>query len=146
MERAAHIATVAASIVAIVAFAVGLTQFNETQRLSQDNLRVQAETLNHERESKAVELFLKYNELQKEVASKPLPRKGEAAFWHHNMLLALTESVFKLTEGDTGWGKTVEWMLETQKPFLEGVSQGCTTFATEFVELMHRAAPKMQCT
>jgi hypothetical protein len=92
-----------------------------------------------------VELFLKFNELQKDVATKPLPRKGEAAFWHYNMMLALTESVFKLTEGDRGWRETVAWMLETQRPFLESVVQGCQTFADDFVALMRAAAPEMQC-
>ena len=145
MERAAHIATVIASIVAVVTFSVGLYQFTETQKLSRENLRLQAATLNHERESKAVELFLKFNELQKEVAAKPLPRKGDAAFWHYNMMLALTESVFKLTEGDSGWRETVAWMLETQRPFLESVPQGCRTFVEPFVAIMRTVAPKMQC-
>ena len=145
MERAAHIATIVAALVAILAFGFGLSQFSETQKLTRENLKLQAETLTHERESKAIEFFLKFNELQKEVAGKPLPKKGEAAFWHHNMLLSLTESVYKLTEGDTGWRETVIWMLTSQKLFLASVPQGCKTFAAEFVKLMKDAAPQMRC-
>ena len=145
MERLAHIATVIAALVAILAFGFGLSQFNETQRLTRENLKLQMEALSHERESKAIDLFVKFNELQKEVAGKPLPRKGEAGFWHHNMLLALTESIYKLTEGDTGWHETVVWMLTSQKPFLVAVPQGCKTFAAEFLKLMKDAAPAMRC-
>jgi len=145
MERAAHIATIIASLVAILAFGFGLSQFTDTQQLARENLRLQAQALSHERESKAVELFLKFNELKKEVANKPLPKKGGAAFWHHNMLLAITESVFKLTEGDAGWLETVSWMLEGQRPFLESAPQGCKTFADAFVVLMRHAAPRITC-
>jgi hypothetical protein len=49
MERASHIATVVASLVAMVTFAVGLYQFTETQKLSRENLRLQAATLNQDR-------------------------------------------------------------------------------------------------
>lgn len=145
MQRVAHIATVIAAFVAMVTFVVGLWQFNETQRLTRENLRLQAETLYNDRESKAIEFFLKYNELQKEVAGKPLPKRGDAAFWHHNTLLALTESIFRYTEGDPGWLETVRWMLQSQQPYLEGVEQGCKTFATKFLDLMKKAAPAMKC-
>lgn len=145
MERVSDVATVVASLVAIVAFGVGLGQFSLTQQLARENLRLQAQALDDERESKAVELFLKFNELQQAVANKPLPPKGSAAFWNHNMLLGLTESVFRLTEGDRRWGETVEWMLSVQRPFLEGEPQGCATFADVFVRMMLRAAPDMRC-
>jgi hypothetical protein len=145
MERAAHFATIIASLVATFTFSFGLLQFNETQKLARENLRLQTETLIHERETKAIELFVKYNELQKEIADKPSPRKGDAAFWHHNLLLTLTESVFRLTEDDFGWGQTVGWMLQSQKTFLESVEQGCRTFAPKFLNLMKTAAPAMKC-
>jgi hypothetical protein len=145
MERAASIATVVAAVVAIVTFAVGVYQFTDTQQLARKNLELQAATLNQERESKAIELFLKFNELEKEVATKPMPKKGDASFWQYNMMLTLTESVFRFTEGDDGWQETVDWMLETQRPFLEGTPQGCRTFAASFLVLMKTIIPKMQC-
>lgn len=144
-NRAVNIATVAGAVVATIAFLFGVWQFYETQQLARENLRLQAETLAHERDTKAIELFIRFNELQKEVASKPLPRKGDAAFWHYNMMLSLTESVFRLTEGDAGWRETVKFMLDTQRPFLEGVPQGCGTFSQPFLELMKAAVPKLHC-
>ena len=145
MERDAHLATIVAARVAAFTCVFGLLQFHETQRLTRENLQLQAETLKHERESKAIEFFAKFNELQKEVGGKPLPKKGDAAFWHHNLLLALTEAVYRLTEDDFGWGQTVIWMLQTQKPYLEGVEQGCKTLAPKFLDLMKGAAPTMKC-
>ena len=145
MERAAHAATVVAALIAIFALTFGLWQFNQTQTLTRENLRLQKETLGYERDSKAVELFLKFNELQKDISSHLLPKKGEASFWHHNMLLALTETVYKLTEGDPGWRETVIFMLQTEKPFLDGVEQNCRTFYGPFVELMKSIAPAMKC-
>jgi hypothetical protein len=145
MERAAHFATITAALVAIFTFGFGLLQFGETQKLARENLRLQTETITLEREVKAIELFAKYNELQKEVAGRPLSEEDGAAFWHHNLLLTLTESVFRLTEGDLGWGETVAWMLGSQKAFLERVEQGCRTFAPKFLDLMKTAAPAMKC-
>jgi hypothetical protein len=145
MTRVADKATVVAAGVAILTFAVGLYQFTDTQKLARRNLELQAATLDQERESKAIELFLKFNELEKEMATKPLPKKGDAAFWQYNMMLTLTESVFRLTEGDSGWLDTVTWMLQAQRPFLEDTPQGCRTFAASFLVLMRSAAPKMQC-
>lgn len=145
MERAAHISTIVASLVAILAFGFGLWQFTETQTLTRVNLSLQAETLDHERESKALEFFLKFNELQKEIANKPLPKRGDAYFWHYNMLLTITESVYRLTRADPGWQETVLWMLQVQSQFLESVPQGCRTFNADFVTLLRKAVPRLKC-
>ena len=118
MKPLADLATVVAAVAAVAALAFGLYQFNETQALTRENLRLQAETLGHERESKAIEFFIKFNELKKELAGKPIGDENDASFWSHNMALALTESVYKLTEGDPGWKKTVLWMLKTQNEWL----------------------------
>src|SRR5436309_303872 len=97
MERAAHLATVVGALVAAVALLVGVYEFTKTQRMARRNLELQMKTLLQDREIKAIELFLKFNEQQQELAAKPPPRKGEAAFWRYNALLAATEAVFKLT-------------------------------------------------
>jgi hypothetical protein len=146
MERAATFSTISASLVTIFAFCFGIWQFTETQKLTQENLRLQAETLDHERDSKAIELFLKFNELQREVANKPLPKRGDSYFWHHNMLLTITESVYRLTSPDPGWQETVFWMLKEQKRYIEAVPQGCQTFNTDFIKLMKKIAPHLNCT
>jgi hypothetical protein len=146
MQRAAHFASIAASILAVFAFGVGLWQFTVTQKQARETLELQTDTLKHERQSKAIDYFIKFNELQKDAAGKPLPKNDDdPEFWRHNLLLALTEQLFLLTEGDMGWELTVQWMLEKQEPFLVGKPQGCNTFAVRFVALMRKAAPAMKC-
>ena len=145
MERAAHLATIVGAVVAAGALLVGVYQFTETQQMTRRNLELQMETLQHEREMKAVELFLKFNEQQQGLAAKPPPRKGEAAFWRYNALLGTTEAVFKLTRGDEGWEETVSWMLEVQRPFLLQTEFNCKTFADDFVVRMKNAAPSLKC-
>jgi hypothetical protein len=144
-ERAARLATTVAALVAIIAFGLGYLQFKETQVATRQTLNLQSDMLRHERETKAIELFIKFNELQRELAGKALPKKSEALFWQYNMLLALTESVFRLTQGDQGWYETVRWMLKTQRSFLESTPQGCRTFNTTFVQVMREEAPRMVC-
>ena len=137
IETLSHAATVFAAVVAVATFGVGLYQFNKTQYLAR-------ETLAHERESKAVELFLKFNETMQNRAKEPIANE-EQLFWSNNALLALTESVYKLTVPDDGWNRTILWMLSRQLEFLEGKPQGCDTFADPFVALMKRSAPMMKC-
>jgi len=145
MERAAHLATVVGALVAAVALLVGVYEFTKTQRMARRNLELQMKTLLQDREIKAIELFLKFNEQQQELAAKPPPRKGEAAFWRYNALLAATEAVFKLTRGNEGWDETVSWMLEVQRPFLLQTEFSCKTFAGDFLLRMKKAAPDLKC-
>ena len=137
IEMLAHASTVFAAVFAVVTFGVGLSQFNKTQYFAR-------ETLAHERESKAVELFLKFNESMQTRPKDPIQDK-EQLFWSDNALLALTEAVYKLTTPDAGWTRTVDWMLSKQRSFLEREIQGCKTFADSFVVLMKQAAPSMKC-
>ena len=145
MGRAELFATYVPPIAAIVSLAFGLSQFHQTQKLERDNLRLQADSLRLERESKAVDFLLRFIEVQKEVTGKPLPGKRDVAFWQHSMLLALTESVYRLTEGDSGWHDTVSWMVRSQKAFLEGVPQECNTITPKFLELIKSSVPAMTC-
>ena len=146
IERKAHAATITASLVAIAALLAGTYQFLKTQELTQENLRLQAETLSNDRETKAIEFFIKFNEIKKDLAGKSASGSEPAQdFWNHNLALTLTESVFRLTEGDPGWKKTTLWMLESQRPFLESVPQGCRTFSQNFRTLMQKVAPKLRC-
>ena len=138
VETLAHAATIFAAVFAVVTFGAGLSQFNKTQYLAR-------ETLAHERESKAVELFLKFNETMQSRSKEPIANK-EQLFWSDNALLALTESVYKLTAPDDGWIKTARWMLSQQREFLEREQQGCDTFLEPFVAMMKSAAPMMKCT
>src|SRR6266496_6310268 len=66
MERAAHLATVVGALVAAVALLVAVYEFTKTQRMARRNLELQMKTLLQDREIKAIELFLKFNEQQQE--------------------------------------------------------------------------------
>lgn len=136
IEIAAHLATTVAAIVAIVTLIFGFFQFRETQRMTREALRLQTDTLGRERQTKAVDLFVKFNEIQREaVASQTVSESEKAAsFWRQNLLLSITESIFLLTEGDAGWKATTVWMLELQKDFL--TSMKCSTVASQFVALV----------
>ena len=145
MEKIASVATVVASAVAVIAFLAGLWQFNQTLRLTRGNLRQQSELFRHEREAKAIDLFLRFSELQHRLAGQPLSRTDEATFWQHNALLGISESIYKLTAGDTDWGETVLWMLQAQKPFIGANRINCKTFTPAFIEKMRETVPELQC-
>jgi len=145
LQNAANVATIVAAIFATAAIWLGYYQFSETQKLTRDSLSLQVSALKNDREMKAVELFLKFNETQQDLATKPVPKKGEALFWRHNALLATTETVFRLTSEDAGWSETVDWMLEMQKPFLVQTEFRCKSFAETFLVRMRSTAPSLKC-
>lgn len=138
MEKAAHGATISASVVAVVLLFFGVYQFNETQTLAQENLR-------NEREMKAVELFVKFNELQEERVASTSDNAGEAAYWRGNTLVAITESIYNLSEGNASWKATVEWMLNVQEPYLIQNPPNCNTYSAEFSALL-KGRPVKLCT
>ena len=137
----ASISGVAAAVVTVLAFLTGLWQFNRTQRMTQQNLKLQEELLRHERESKAVDLFVKFNDLKASTAGKPLDQADESLFWPHNSMVAITESVFKLTNGDPEWDRTVVWMLERQTNFLSLNAIDNGTYSAKFLSLIKKTIP-----
>jgi len=119
--------------VASLALWFGYWQFRETQTLAQKTLTLQLDALEHDREAKAVDLFLKFNEVQHSIAVRRPKLKGEALFWQQNMALTITESVFKLMEDDEGWKATVKFMLREQTDFLKDPGMQCDTYLPAFV-------------
>jgi hypothetical protein len=133
LEKAAHkatiisaIATVVASIVAVAAIGFGYQQFSQGHEL--------------ERESKAVELFVKYNELMKET-----PSNAEPNFWRDNLSVGIAESIFKLRRGDEGWEKTVRWMLSNHTEFLKREGLNCDTFDDDFEKVVNEEIKQDVC-
>jgi hypothetical protein len=47
-----------------------------------------------EHESKAVELFIKYNELMRERANSTKPAAAEENLWRENLAIEITEAIF----------------------------------------------------
>ena len=135
---ASSMATVAASAVAALAFAAGLWQFSRTQQATRSNLKLQADLLQHEREAKAIDLFVQFSQLKREVSDHALNAED---FWHHNAMVALTESIHKIMRDDKEWMRTVVWMLKTQEPFLLSNVIDRSTFVSTFVDVMRDAIP-----
>lgn len=103
------------------------------------------ESLALEREMKAIELFIKFNQQQQLITAKPLLKKGGMDFWKHNILLVETETVFRVTKGDAAWEDTIAWIFEGQRPFLRQTMFKCNTIAVDFVELVKIAVPNLKC-
>jgi hypothetical protein len=122
------IAPLIASAIAAIAFLSGLWQFRHTQLLT--------------REVKAVELFLKFNELNQQIAESKRSEEHDAVFWRRNAMVAITEAVFNLTQGNKSWEATVRWMFEVQKEFLTRQPFAGDTFSPGFVRLLKEAIPE----
>lgn len=141
---AANLATIAASFVAVFALGFGYYQFQATQVLTRQTLQLQKDALRHEQEAKAIDLFLKFNEVQQGMS----PTRGktkDALYWQQNIAMTITESVFKLTQGDAGWMATVEFMLREQVDFLTKDGLECDTFLPDFIELVKKVAEQDVC-
>jgi hypothetical protein len=136
METIASISTIVASIVAVLAFLTGAFQFSRSQALVRANLKLQSDLLSHERETKAIELFIKFNELMQTIIEKPLDSSSHEIFWQHNAMLAVTESIHKLTNGDKEWDNTVIWMLRKQGQFLTLHPIDGSTYTASFLALI----------
>jgi hypothetical protein len=121
LERWSYIATIVASVVAIVTLCFGYWQFADTQHM-------QRETLQLERESKAIDLTLKFNELKGDGA-----RKSDRAWVQDNEATTIAESIFDLVGDDPGWRATVKWMLEDEAQYTKDNHLGCDSFNPGFV-------------
>jgi hypothetical protein len=153
-------ATIAAALVAGLTFYFGYLQFRETQEATRQTLNLQREGLDLDRESKAVELFVKYNEMMAEPGPSPPPRPAWAAgatqspspakpggefSWQDNNALAIAEAIYKLRRDDEGWRATVGWMLSHHTDFLEKTGIDCGTYDEEFIELLKQQVPRVLC-
>jgi hypothetical protein len=132
MDLLLKYAPLLASVIATVAILSGLWQFRTTQRLT--------------REAKAVDLFLKFNELTEKLPTTQGTRPPQSSFWQYNALLTITQAIFALTRGIHSWDSTIEWMLQTQNWFLTQNSINCQSFSPEFVIRMKKAVPQIRCT
>jgi hypothetical protein len=131
LEKASHIskiisaiATVIAAVIAAVAIILGYEQFSKGHEL--------------EKKSKAVDYFIKYNEIMKDTPANN--------FWSYNVSMSIAESIYKLRRDDSGWVETVEWMLIQHKDSLKTAGLGCRTFDDDLEELAKTVAGKDVCT
>lgn len=134
LEVANIVSSVATAVVAALALSFSVWQFNEGQKLAQENL-------DSEREAKAVELFIKFNEMKEEMESKSTAGPAGVDFWRENSLLGITESLYNLTQGNDKWESTIDWMLGMQKDFLQERGVNCNTYSSEFIEFLKSGGP-----
>ena len=138
LQNIANGFTIVASIAVIVTLILGYQQFHDTQSSNRDNLELQNEGLEQEKDSRAVELFVRYNELMNESVSesnKP---------WRDNMAIAIAESIFRYRKDDEGWVKAVEWMVGNHSAyFATGIN--CGTYDNDFIKLLTKVYRKDFC-
>jgi hypothetical protein len=113
--------------------------------LTRQAITLQLDALKHEREAKAIDLFLKFNEIQQSIAAPSRKTSERALYWQKNIAVTATESVFKLTEGDPGWMATVAFMLREQTDFLENNGLECATFLPAFIDLVKKEIDQNVC-
>ena len=121
LERASYMATIAAAVVAVVALVFGYVQFADTQR-------AQRETLSLEREAKAIDLTLKFVDLETMGAAK-----ANRAALRDQQAVVIAESIFNLSGDNEGWKETVKWMVEDEKEYIKANHLGCPSFSAQFI-------------
>lgn len=147
VQLAAYLATILASLSVIVAVSVGSYQFSETQK-NQRALFVAQETAlgeariakTAELNSRAIELFLKYNELMLQAnapASKNV--RPETRFWKEHLAVNLLESLFNLTRGSKEWENAIRWAVDRHARFIQKQQLSCASYSPEFVAYLEES-------
>jgi hypothetical protein len=145
LQNAANLATVLVAFMAAGSFCYGCYQFRETQQDTRQLLALQEQVLDQDRDSKAVELMVKYNELMSEPHLHPRPGGSEKEFWRENLGLTIAESIFRLRKNDSGWRETVTWMLSNHVAHLKQSGLNCPTYDAEFVQLANATTQDDLC-
>ena len=143
IQNAANIATVFAALIAAGSFYYGYLQVKETQQEAREVLELQQNSFDQERDSRAVDLFLKYNELMGQTNSRAESIQND---WRENLAVSIAESVFRLRKDDSGWKETVAWMLSHHIEYLKKARLNCPSFDGDFVKLANEQAKEDLCT
>jgi hypothetical protein len=118
-------------IIAAIAVLIGSCQFRRGQEFEHD--------------SKAVQLFIKYNELMKDRANSTQPAAAKENQWRENLAIAIAEAIFRLESKDRGWKKTVRWMVLDHTDFLKSNGLNCETFDADFIKLVNQELQQNVC-
>ena len=138
LERGSHIATISLAVFTAAIFLVAALQFNATQRLER-------ETIDLEREARAVDLFVKYNELMRDIAARPPAKNPQGVDWRGNLAVAIAESIWRLRSSDSGWVATVAWMLQNEDRYRAVKDLDCSTLDPGFVSLATKTLGHSVC-
>lgn len=125
LSSLADISTILASIAAVVALWVSAIQFYKTQKST--------------RESQAVELFLKWNDLSAEqerilTTERAANPTSNPTHWIGNNKIAITEALFELAQESREWRNTLRWMLQMQSAYILEGGFDVDTYTREFGE------------
>ena len=122
LSSIADLSTIIASVVAVLALCISTLQFYYTQKST--------------RESQAVELFLKWNQLnidqEKKAAEEGNMHINESNHWYGNCKMAITEALFETSHQSPAWKCTVGWMLQMQRDFIQEGGFDIHTYSPKF--------------
>ena len=134
-----HLVTMASSLVVVAAVVFGSYQFYETQKLQRESIAIQKDSFEPERNAKAVELFVKYNELMMQpTTGVSKAAKREAWYWKENLAVSLLESLFNLTSGRQEWEAMVGWALEKHGRFIREQRLSCGAYTEQFISYVEK--------
>ena len=134
-----HLVTMASSLVVVAAVVFGSYQFYETQTLQRESIAIQKDSFEPERNAKAVELFVKYNELMMQpTTGVSKAAKREAWYWKENLAVSLLESLFNLTSGRQEWEAMVGWALEKHGRFIREQRLSCGAYTEQFINYVEK--------
>jgi hypothetical protein len=123
--RIGEIVSVVALLLSVVSFTLSVRQFRETQE--------------QQRHDRAVEHFIKYNELMRGTTNEP-----NADYWKNNLALAIAEAIYLLQDDDAGWVETVKEMLTAHRSFIQD-GRSCGTYEVRFQQLMNEVTDPDVC-
>ena len=148
LAKLAQYAPLAATVIVSMVFVLGGWQFVETQRAQRESLALQNLAVHQSNEiaqadinSKAVDLFMRYNELMLQVAA-PVPKgvKRETRYWKENLAISLLESLSNLTRGRAEWEQTILWALDRHLRFIREQRLACNGYSPDFIHVLERAS------
>ncbi len=102
------------------------------------------EAVTRERQMKAVDIFIKFNELRLNGSARPAADAVEAEA-RRNMSIALTESLFLLEGQDSGWRATVKGMLVEEDGPRHQLSVDCATIDANFATFAAESVGRKIC-
>lgn len=101
LPELSNIFTIVACVVTVITLIIGVWQFWITQRST--------------RESQAVELFSKFNQLNIDLENSGAVKSHH---WYKNSMFAITESLYEVSRHSKTWRSTIKWMLGQQRDFI----------------------------
>jgi len=114
----ANLSTIVACLTAIFTLIFSSCQFFVTQKST--------------RESQAVELFLKFNQLNVDQEKTSSDTSNLSNLWYGNCKFTITESLYEISHHSVTWQSTIIWMLDKQRDFIREGDFEVDTYSEKF--------------